>query len=545
MRENLFDGATRCLLVQPESRGYSFWNYLDVCKIAGAKYPTAPLGLLTVAALLPGHWKIKLVDENVTTLTDDDLAAADLVMTSGTLPQQKTAKRLIARAHALNKPVAVGGPDPTSQPEVYAEADYRILGEGEVTVPRFLDDLRRGARRGLYVSPEKADMARAVIPRYDLIKFSDYLEVDIQFSRGCPHDCEFCDVIELWGRRPRTKTTEHILKELQYLYDLGCRGFVDIVDDNLIGNRKAAVRILEEMRAWQEAHRYPFYFNAQASLNLAKDEKLLGLMRDNDFRYIFIGIETPEERILDKTQKHLAADVSLEEAIRTISSYGMVVNAGFIIGFDNEDANTARNMIACIQDAGICMAMVGTLFALPNTRLTKRLKKEGRLLTAGLIDVDAVRNIDQTSSGLGWYPNFVPARPLLEVLRDYVRVLEHIYAPKNYYARVARTGANLRRKAKHRPSLRAKLKMLWSFIKLSSKVSVSPRVAYYYWTTLFRFLFTSPEALVATINLAAMYVHLSKQSRFTIKNVERRIADTAVFGEPSPSPATADSGTRS
>jgi len=301
---------------------------------------------------------------------------------------------------------------------------------------------------------------------------------------------------------------------------------VDFVDDNLIGNRKATVRTFEEIRAWQEAHRYPFYFSSQASLNLARDEKVLGLMRDNDFRYIFIGIETPEERTLDKTQKHLAADVSLEEAIRTISSYGMVVMASFIIGFDNEDEHTAGNIIKCIQETGICMAMVGTLYALPNTRLAARLKKEGRLLTSGPAILDTAHDVDQTSNDL----NFIPARPLLEVLRDYARVLENIYAPKNYYARVAQTGANLRLKTKHRPSLRAKLKMSWSFIKLSSWVSVTPRVTFLYWMTFFRFLFSSPGSLVATLNLAAMYIHLYKQSRYIIKDINKRIAEFEAAG---------------
>ncbi len=526
--QDLVNSETKCLLVQPRFPAHSFWNYTDVCRIVGAKYPAAPLGLLTVAALLPQHWTFKLIDENVEALKDEHLAWADVVMTGGMLPQQKALQNITTRAHGLGKPVAVGGPDPTSQPDIYKEADYLVLGEGEVTIPLFLADVRRGATRGIYVSDEKADMARAVVPRFDLIKFSHYMHVGVQFSRGCPYNCEFCDIIELFGRRPRTKTVRHMLTELQTLYDLGYRGHVDFVDDNLIGKRRDVVRVLTATREWQEAHRYPFYFSTEASLNLAKDEKLLALMRDNDFRYVFFGIETPEEHILDKTQKQLAANVSIARAVQTVSSYGMIVNAGFIMGFDNEDEHTAGNIINCIQETGICMAMVGTLYALPNTQLTRRLKKEGRLLTDGVSYVDADRDADQTSSGL----NFVPTRPCVDILADYVKVLEHIYAAKNYYARVTLTGANLRSYAKHRPPLRTKVRTVWSFVKMSSQLSVTPRVVFLYWKTFFRFLFVSPGALVATVNLAAMYIHFSKQSRFTIKGIRKRIAEFANAAAP-------------
>ena len=516
---SLVDGATKCLLVQPKFSSHSFWNYTAVCKIVGAKYPAAPLGLLTVAALLPQHWTFKLVDENVEKLQDEHLTWADVVMTGGMLPQQKGVHGIIERAHRFGKPVVVGGPDPTSQPDLYRNADFLVLGEGEVSIPLLVADLKRGATRGTYAGTEKADMARAVVPRFDLIKFSHYMHVGVQFSRGCPYDCEFCDVIELFGRRPRTKSAEQVLAELQTLYDLGYRGHVDFVDDNLIGNRKDVAAVLAATQEWQEARRYPFYFSTEASLNLAKDEKLLRLMRDNDFRYVFIGIETPEAHILDKTEKQLADDVSLARAVEVVSSYGMIVNAGFIMGFDNEDEHTAGNIIKCIEETGICMAMVGTLYALPNTQLTRRLRKEGRLLSNGVSHVDADRDVDQTSSGL----NFVPTRPHAEILRDYAKVLEHIYSAKNYYARVKRTGLNLHSYAKHRPSFGTKLRMLWSFMKMSSWVSVTPRVTFLYWITFFRFLFSSPGSLVATVNLAAMYIHFYKQSRFIIKGINKRM----------------------
>ncbi len=526
-----FAGSANCLLVQPKFSAHSFWNYTEVCALAGAKYPAAPLGLLTVAALLPAEWNVRLVDENVKALSDEDLAWADVVMTGGMLPQQREVLAIIARARRQNKAVVVGGPDPTSQPDIYKDADYLVLGEGEVTIPHLVAALARGDRGGVYTSSERADMARAVVPRFDLIDFSRYLHMGVQFSRGCPFNCEFCDVIELFGRRPRTKTAAQIIKELQTLYDLGYRGHVDFVDDNLIGNKKDVLHLLTAVRAWQKERLYPFFFSGEASLNLARDERLLELMRDIDFRYVFIGIETPEANILAKTQNHLSADVSLAAAVHTISSYGIIVNAGFILGFDNEDEHTGERVAACIQETGICMAMVGTLYALPNTQLTRRLRAEGRLFAGGVSRVDAAADVDQTSSGL----NFVPSRARADILQDYVRVLAHIYAPANYFARVARTGAILRRDAKHRPPLRQKLRQLKAFARLCVKLSRMPGVGPLYWKTFFRFLFRAPRSLEAVVNLAAMYIHFASQSRFIIEHVERRIADIAANGDEKPS----------
>jgi radical SAM superfamily enzyme YgiQ (UPF0313 family) len=517
---DLYTNATKCLFVQPKFSEHSFWNYRDVCRIAGARYPAAPLGLLTVAGLLPSHWELKLIDENVRTLSTKDLRWADLVMTGGMLPQQMGIKEVVHRARALGKPVVVGGADPTSQPHLYADADYRVLGEGEVSVPLFLDALREGKPTGTFVCEEKADMARAVIPRYDLIKFSDYMHMGIQCTRGCPFDCEFCDVVELFGRRPRTKTADHILAELDRLSGLGYRGHVDFVDDNFIGNRRDAVSILTAIRDWQRDHGFPFYFTTEASLNLAADEPLLELMRDCDFRYVFIGIETPEEEVYDKSAKKLNVNSTIADAVRKISSYGIIVNAGFIMGFDNETDNTAANMIACIQETGICMAMVGTLYALPNTRLTRRLRTEGRLFEANGIVEMASQDVDNTTNGL----NFVTTRPAEAILQDYSRVLEYIYAPANYYERVKQTSLLLRSHAKHRPSFMATVKSLWSFVKLSTRVTFTPSVTYHYWRMVLGFLVLKPESLTTAVNLAAMYVHFLKQSRYIVKHVQDRIA---------------------
>ena len=249
-----------CLIVQTKFSDYSFWNYQDVCKIVGKKYPAAPLGLLTVAALLPQQWNFQLVDENVEPLLDEHLVWSDLVCTGGMLPQQKSMVDLIERAHRLNCTVVVGGPDPTSQPGVYTNADFLVLGEGEISIPLFLEGLGNGAKKGTYSSTERADMLHAVVPRYDLIRFTDYIMVGLQYIRGCPFNCEFCDVIELYGRTPRFKTTEQVIRELQSLYDLGYRGHVDMVDDNFIGNKKKVKELLRDLVAWTNSQALPVLF---------------------------------------------------------------------------------------------------------------------------------------------------------------------------------------------------------------------------------------------------------------------------------------------
>ena len=345
------------------------------------------------------------------------------------LPQQAATLGVMARARAAGKPVVLGGPDPSEQPEQYEGADFLVLGEGELTIPMFLDDLARGATSGVYRSDDKADMTQAVVPRFDLVRFRDYIQVGIQFSRGCPYNCEFCDIIELFGHRPRTKTPAQVVAELQRLYDLGHRGHIDFVDDNLIGNKTRALEALAAIAEWSRQHGYPFYFSTEASVNLAAEPELLRMMRECDFRYVFLGIESPDDRVLAHVRKTQNVEVSVPEAVRTLASYGMIVNGGFILGFDEESPGAGEGIIRLIEDAGICLAMVGTLYALPKTRLTRRLQAEGRLFDRGRKTVDALVDIDQTTSGL----NFVTYRPRADILEDQARVLRHIYRPARYY----------------------------------------------------------------------------------------------------------------
>ena len=528
MTQFLSGKATRCLLVQPGFSGNSFFNFSNVAALVGAKYSAAPLGMLTVAALLPSEWDIQLIDENVEPLTDAHLAWADMVMIGGMLPQQNDMLRVMQRAHAAGKPVVIGGPDPTQQSHIYVEADFLVLGEGEVTIPLFLDDLAAGATSGVYQSMERADMTEAVIPRFDLIRFKDYMRVGIQFSRGCPHNCEFCDIIELFGRRPRTKTPEHILAELQSLYDLGYRGHVDFVDDNFIGNKAKVIAVLEAIRDWSTAHDYPFYFSTEASIDLAREERLLRLMHETDFRYVFVGIESPDEAVLAQTQKKQNQRIEVTEAVRTLMAHGMTVNGGFILGFDSETAETAPRMVELIQETGICTAMVGTLTALPNTQLSRRLAGEGRLFhREGLMIEDAESDIDNTTSGL----NFVTVRPRAAVLQDHANVLRKVYAPREYFERVLTTAMQLVPNRRHRPGRATSIRQAWAFLQVCWLVGLRRRTAWPYWLTLLKVLFRNPAAVDVVVSNAALYTHFGRQAGFAARLAEKRIALIQLLGE--------------
>jgi radical SAM superfamily enzyme YgiQ (UPF0313 family) len=524
--KDLHGGHTKCLLVQTKFSGFSFWNYQEVCYMVGAKYPAAPLGLLTVAALLPQHWILRLIDENVEPLLNDHLKWADIVCTGGMLPQQKSMLNFIRRAHNLDRIVVIGGPDPTSQPDVYLEADFLVLGEGEITIPMFLNDLQKGTKSGRYFSKEKANMLKAVVPRYDLIHFRDYIMIGLQFIRGCPFNCEFCDIIELYGRIPRFKSNEQVIKELQSLFDLGYRGHIDIVDDNFIGNKKKVKDLLHELKTWTQNHQYPFYFSTEASINLADDDELLQLMEDVDFRYVFLGIETPENDTLKLIQKTQNVNKPIEDAVRKLLLYGIVSNGGYIIGFDRESRQIADNMIDSIQKSGICMAMISLLYALPNTQLTRRLVSEGRLFLQASQSIGE-SDIDQTTSGL----NFITLISRTEILKNFIRVINVIYEPSNYYKRVVFTGLNIRPHYKHAPNFRTWLIYMRSFLRVSNKAGFNAVTGFYYWKMLFTVIFRNPKGTESAVNLAAMFVHFQKQKEYAVSTMNNTISELERTGE--------------
>lgn len=520
----------KALLLYPEFSGMGFWNYKAVCHLMGAKYPASPLGLITMAALLPADWQLRLLDLNTASLEDADIDWADLVFIGGMLPQQPRFLRLIERVHSRGKKVVAGGPDPTSQPEVYRSADYLVLGEAECSLPLFLSDLARGATGGTYLCAEKPDLATSPVPRFDLLDFQNYLMIGVQCSRGCPLNCEFCDIIELYGRQPRTKTPQQVVAELNLLYRLGHRGHVDFVDDNFIGHKTRAKETLGAVKDWSEAHGHPFFFSTEASINLADDEELLGLMRDVDFRYVFVGIESADSEVLLSMHKTINLKRNIVEGLHRIYRYGIVVNGGFILGFDGETSDSARKMAGVIERGKIVMSMIGLLFALPNTQLTRRLRQEHRLLedTGRVSEARESTEVDQTTSGL----NFITRRPEAEILGDYLHVLHATYSTKNYFDRCLSLSKSLRIQYRFKPSWRRKARYAAAFLKILVKLGLRPSTSYYFSRNLLTVLFTRVSALETVVNLMAMYIHFGPQTKFVsgvmAKNIKLLQASAAV-----------------
>src|SRR6266851_5570723 len=396
-------GARRFLLISAGSPRCVFRG-----EVYGARFPAPPLGLITVAALLPPAWQCRLVNRNTEELQESDLDWADLVMTGGMLPQQPDTLRVIELAHERGKPVAVGGPDATSSPEAYKASDFRVLGEAESIIGAFIEAWEAGTRQGVFEAEKfTTDITQTPIPRFDLLKRSQYTYFGVQFARGCPFNCEFCDIIELYGRMPRVKTAAQMLAELEALYVSGYRGHLDFVDDNFIGNKKAVKAFLPHLIAWQKNRGYPFEFSTEASINIADDDALLALMRAANFFTIFVGIESPDTDTLVSMQKKQNTRRSLVDCVHKIYRAGMFVNAGFIVGFDSEKGSVADAMIDCIEAAAIPFCMVGLLYALPNTQLTRRLAREGRLFAAA----DATRLAGEDDAGDNVRPGSISRPP--------------------------------------------------------------------------------------------------------------------------------------
>ncbi len=514
----------KALLIHPEFSAHGFWNYKQVCRLAGARYPAAPLGLITVAALLPEGWQIRLVDMNAARLRDADIAWADLVFIGGMLPQQVALLKLVDRVHGVGRKVVVGGPDPTSQPSVYASADYLVLGEGECSLPLFLRDLEAHAEKGIY-RPEgpRPDVTKSPVPRFDLLRLNDYLMIGIQLTRGCPFNCEFCDIIELYGRSPRSKTADQVVAELEALYRLGYRGHVDFVDDNFIGDKKRLKVTLTAIKSWSAARHHPFYFSTEASINLADDRELLELMRDLDFRYVFVGIETADEQLLRASNKSQNLHRELLRDLDKIYAHGMIVNGGFIVGFDNESRASARSIADVVEKSRICMAMVGLLHALPNTQLARRLRIEGRLVEdSNQLDSDSA-GVDQTTMGL----NFVTLRARSEIVDDYLYVVRRIYAARCYFRRCLKLALGLRPHPLHRPSAMETIGMLLAFAKVALRLGLVPPVSAYFWRNVLFVLAARPACLEPLANLMGMYIHFRKQASHIAQAVQRVAAAQA------------------
>ena len=512
--------SCRVLLVYPRFSAATFWNFTVACELVGARYPAAPLGLITLAATLPRHWDIRLVNRNTEELTEADLDWADVVMTGGMLAQQVDTLELIALGHAYGKPVAVGGPDPTSSPEIYAVADFRVLGEVEGIIDEFIAAWEAGERSGCFTAPKfTIDVTLSPIPRFDLLKFEQYLYVGVQYSRGCPFTCEFCDIIELYGRVPRAKTTSQMLAELDTLYQPGYRGHVDFVDDNLIGNKKALKTFLPELAAWLQARDYPFEFSTEASINMADDDELLNLMRQANFFTVFVGIESPDPKTLVHTKKKQNTRRSLSGSVHKIYRAGMFVTAGFIVGFDSEEVSMADAMADFIEESAIPVCMVGLLYALPNTQLTRRLEAAGRLHPGH--DLASPELSDQCTATL----NFDTLRPLREILLDYRRVLERVYEPSAFAGRLERLAGMLDRSGRPRDLPAGDKRPRASLGMVHEIISRLPEARQPFWQTFVKCGKSNPAALRYIVMLMAFYLHLGPFARKVIATIDVRLAE--------------------
>ncbi len=406
----------------------SFWSFDGILDLVPIETDQPPLGLLTVAALCPKNWTIRLIDRSFEKLLDADILWADLVMVSGMRVQKDDIRETLLRARALGKRTMIGGPFASSEPELLLRlADHVVVGEPDEAFAEIAADVERGSAKRLYVITDKPDVSKSPLPRFDLLKIGKYASMAVQFSRGCPFQCEFCDIITIYGRKPRAKSPTQLIAELNALYELGWREQVFIVDDNFIGNHKLALELAVELRKWQKSRGYPMLLYTEASIDLAQRPELIKAMVDANFFYVFIGIESPSAKSLTEAKKFQNLRQDPLESVRYIQSEGLWVTAGFIIGFDSDTEEIFDQQTEFIEAAAIPWAMAGFLQAPPTTPLFDRMMKEGRLL----MESTATSNFDP--------PNFKTLIPLPVLLKGYRKVLASLYAPAEFYERSYRS----------------------------------------------------------------------------------------------------------
>lgn len=418
------------LLIYPEVPANTYWSFKYALKFIRKKSSMPPLGLLTIAALFPDTYNLKLVDMNVADLSDADIKWADAVFISAMIVQKDSMKAVIRRCRAFDKTIVAGGPYPTGSYREIDDVDHFLTGEVDETFPQFLTELEAGTAKAVYPRPPHPDITRRPSPRFDLLDLSVYGSMAVQYSRGCPFHCEFCDIWAVYGNRPRLKSPESLLAELDTLYRLGWEGAVFVVDDNFIGNKKRVKsELLPALVQWQKRHGHPFHFFTEASINLGEDEELLSAMREAGFNEVFIGIETPNVEGLAETGKTQNLKADMKKSIRTIQRHGIEVMAGFIVGFDNDGSDIFNRQISFIQENGIPKAMIGLLTALPGTRLYQRLKAEGRILNT---------SIGNNTHNLT--TNFKTVMDPERLKEGYKKILSNLYdfTMKNYFKRCSR-----------------------------------------------------------------------------------------------------------
>lgn len=486
----------KILLVSPRVPD-TFWSFKHALRFISKKAGEPPLGLLTVAAMLPAEWQKTLVDLNVRELENSEIAHADYVFLSAMSVQEASARAVIERCNRLGTKVVAGGPLFTSRYDEFEGVDHFVLNEAEITLPLFLDDLAHSRAQHLYTTMQWADVTTTPAPLWELIDFRPYATMNIQYSRGCPYDCEFCDITVLYGRVPRTKTIEQIIVEMDQLRLLGWRGHVFFVDDNFIGNKgKLKEQILPGMIEWMDRYDHPFTFSTEASLNLSDDEELMHLMGRAGFESVFVGIESPNESSLLECRKIPNKNRDLLGSVHAIQRSGLQVQAGFILGFDNDPPSIFNTLIAFIYESGIVTAMVGILNAPRGTRLHQRLVKEGRLLKSF------------TGDNTDFSMNFIPKMNPEALLEGYKKVVGTIYSPKEYYARVRKFLSAY--KPVYRKRARIRTAHLIALSKSVVFLGIANKERIYYWKLFFWSLFRRPGLFPMAITCAIYGFHFRK-----------------------------------
>ena len=470
----------------------TFWSFTYALSFIGKKAAFPPLGLLTVATLLPEHWPQRLVDVNVDSLTDKDLKWADMAFIGGMAVQRKSAKQIIARCNALNLKVVAGGPLFTSEPDEFKQVDHLVLDEAELTLPAFLSDLHAGHLEKVYRASSFCDLGGTPPPSWDLVKMKRYASMNIQFSRGCPFNCDFCNVTTLFGHRSRLKTPLQIISELDRIYAAGWRGSVFFVDDNFIGNKGYLKRhLLPALIEWRQDKKGCVFFT-EASINLADDPELLDMMVTAGFDSVFIGIESPDEVSLNECHKTQNKNRDLLESVKIIHRSGMQVMGGFIVGFDSDRPSIFQQQIDFIQKSGIVTAMVGMLQAPPGTRLFDRLQRESRVVNTFSGD-----NVDGTT-------NIIPRMGIDSLLDGYQSIMKQIYAPKNYYRRVRTLLKELKTPEINQP---INFQRFLSFFRSAFRLGVLGKERFYYWQLMLWTLIRKPRQIPVAITLSIYGYH--------------------------------------
>ena len=512
----------KALLVQPEFPP-TYWSYSYALRFVGKKCVHPPLGLITVAALLPSHWRPELVDLNIEPLSDRRLLEADVVMLTGMHVQRKSLHEVLDRCRRLGVPTVVGGPYATSEPHLLEDAGHLVLGEGEDTIAGFCEAFETGRAPRITQNAERPDITQTPVPRYDLLRKNAYYNMSLQYSRGCPFSCEFCDIIVVFGRVPRTKTAEQVDAELDAIHATGFRGSVFFVDDNFIGNKKAVRPILPRIQQWQERHRWPFEFYTEASLNIAEDSALMTAMQRAGFWSVFIGIESPSAESLVETKKNqnIKGDIDIVDRVHEVQRHGLDVWGGFIVGFDHDTTDIFDQQIAFIERAAIPEAMVGILHAIPGTPLTERLRLAGRLRPMDSSDQFGRTNVET-----------ILPEPVL--LRGYRKILQTIYEPGRYLDRV-------RAMMRHRPGMIARHGWIEPAKLLAGARAIAAQGVFGsyrrdYWRFLAQVWRSNPSRMAEAVMRAAAGHHFIEYTRQVV------VPRLGSLAEPSLAPEVAEAG---